>query len=74
VRERGRRRRRSQTPSCKGMDRVKVRQGNVLEKRSKWMKGGKQMSVGLSYWCASPWATTNLPFVSTGTDLESAVR
>jgi hypothetical protein len=38
------------------------------------MKGGKQMMVGLSYWCASPWATANLPFVSIGTDLESAVR
>ncbi len=38
------------------------------------MKGGKQMTVGLSCWCASPWATTSLPVVRTGTDLESAVR
>ena len=38
------------------------------------MKGGKQMTVGLSYWCASPWGTMSLLFVSTWTQLESAVR
>ncbi len=48
--------------------------GDVFEKRSERMKGGKQMTVGLSCWCASPWAPTSLPFVRTGTDLESAVR
>jgi hypothetical protein len=32
------------------------------------------MTVGLSYWCASPWVTTSLLFVSTWTQLESAVR
>ncbi len=32
------------------------------------------MTVGLSCWCASPWVTMSLPFVSIGTDLESAVR
>ncbi len=37
-------------------------------------KGGKQMTVGWSCWCASPWATMSLLSVSTWTQLESAVR
>ncbi len=32
------------------------------------------MTVGSSYWCASPWGTMSLLFVSTWTQLESAVR
>ena len=32
------------------------------------------MTVGQSYWCASPWVTTSLLFVSTWTQPESAVR
>ena len=31
------------------------------------------MMVGLSCWCASPWATTSLPCVSSGTKPESHV-
>ncbi len=32
------------------------------------------MTVGWSYWCASPWATMRLLFASTRIEPESAVR
>ena len=63
VRDGGRRRRRSQMPRGHGADRVKVRQGTPVKKGSKRMQRGKQMTV-LRDWCASPSATTHLPFRS----------
>lgn len=63
VRDGGRRRRSSQTLCCNGMDRVKVRQGKPVKKGSQRIQRGKQMTV-LRDWCASPSATTHLPFRS----------